>query len=244
MKFLAKGGKAVLVAVFAIFAGLIKAFKSLFDGSGSSGRSDTTEQPPFGGVQASGQQEVPRDPQEIFFDKLKKFEDGGRFGDAVAFIKSEKRNQVKTDYKIAGLIYNFSKKAENTKEMLHQAPNYLGLMVKEGVKDQVCSVYRECTALDPQFAPEPSILFQIAQWLNDGKKYPEVINCLIHFTKRYPKNPLVVDAYFLLAKILNEKKDNQAKAIEILQKLKKGCSGHKLIPEIDKDLEKIGFLEL
>jgi hypothetical protein len=73
-----------------------------------------------------------------------------------------------------------------------------------------------------------------------AKRYPKNSD---PFDQRHPKNPAIPKAYFLAAKILFERKRQEAQAKKILSSLLLKFSDHPLVPEIKNYLDFINGVQ-
>ena len=231
LKFLAKGGKlaivGVMVAVSAII-GVIKAFFSLFTGKS---RSEDRINPTIA--------EPEPDPKPMFIDKVEKLVAEGRGRDAIVLIRSEKRGEIK-DLKLAKIYYTLLKDTHQIPELLKHSKSYIDLLVSKKRNADAYGVYEECLSCDAKFAPNPLSLYNLAQWLAKEGETKKSMRACIHFTKVYPNHAFNPDAYFLLAKMFNEKLNDKNKAQKTIRFMIKKFPKHKQTPTARNYLAEMG----
>jgi tetratricopeptide (TPR) repeat protein len=114
-------------------------------------------------------------------------------------------------------------------------------------------VYADCLKLKPDFyLSQGNDTYELAETANRKGKYDLALRMVNKFAQRYPddlnefpnafgkqqkkKNPAIPKAYFLAAKILFERKHQDAQATKILTSLLRQFPTHPLIPEIKEYL--------
>ena len=114
-------------------------------------------------------------------------------------------------------------------------------------------VYADCVKFNPDFSlSQGNDTYELAEAANRKRKYDLALRMVNKFAQRYPndlndfpnafgkqqtkKNPTIPKAYFLAAKILFERKHQEAQATKILTSLLRQFPTHPLISEIKEYL--------
>lgn len=225
-KFLAKAGKAIIVAIIAFFSVFWAKIKSLF-----SEKSEDTAQ-----VVTAQVEDEPQDPEEALLNRIDTLRLDGRTEDAIILIKNETQGKI-SNLDISRIYSDLLKENKQIPEWLIHSVTHLDLLSKENQKSQACEVYKECIGHNSGFTPNPKTLFEITQFLAQSGKAQDAYNAGVHFTKVHPKHALIAEVYFFIAKILNERLNNKARARKVMTLLIKKFPKHDHAPEMRKYLE-------
>lgn len=142
----------------------------------------------------------------------------GSLDEAIALIREKTGGSI-SDLKLAERYYNLLNIRELFPDMVEYGRSYLDLLVKAKQVEKTCQVYQECKSRDAEFTPAPATLYSVARELNNLGKPEEALAAFGEFIKLDSANPLIQNAYFLMAKTYHEKLNNPAKASEILNYL-------------------------
>ena len=209
-KILAKGGKAVFIALIALLSAIWGAIKAFF---GARPKTQHTAVIPSCPTQ-------PAVPKKSMADKAAGLIADGREEDALILIRAGTRGKIE-DVALARIYYNLLKNSQQISDLLIHAQTYLDLLAAKSKKNAACEVYSECLALNSKFRPTPGSLSKITQWLAGRGKSKEALQACVQFSRAYPDNSEIPTVYFLMAKLFNEKLNNKVKARKILQWLAK-----------------------
>jgi hypothetical protein len=128
---------------------------------------------------------------------------------------------------------------DNT-ELLRHGQEYLNILLAQD-KDRIAlELLRECQALDSTFAPSDAE--QITRLAHKAAQLgqPQVaLRLLSGFHKRFARSSDIPRNYMLVANLLHERMNEDAKACGVLQYLKTTYPEHVLMPEIDAQLAQI-----
>jgi tetratricopeptide (TPR) repeat protein len=95
--------------------------------------------------------------------------------------------------------------AGKTDRLLVHANRLIPLLLRQQKADRAFEALRRCRELSPDFCPEdPAILLALAEAARKQREPKQALDLLGNFDKKYPKHPLIPDAYFLSACILCE----------------------------------------
>lgn len=142
----------------------------------------------------------------------------GDIDGAISLIQQETHGEIDT-IELADRYYALLRLKQRNQEMVDFGKKYLALLTKKNQKEKISEVYRECKALDASFVPEPSTLYVVARALNETGHHEKALNVFTCLIKGKPNDPMVPNALFFIAKILNEKLNEPVKAIGILKHL-------------------------
>ena len=131
-------------------------------------------------------------------------------------------------------------KIRKDKELLAHARDYLGLLSKSHQKEKIFSVFRDCSAIDPNFNPGGRIVMRVANKLASGDP-KEAVNILNRFIKADPRDEDVPNAYLLAADIFTNQLMSPEKALKILHHLQKTYPNHEIISTVEQNLHKISL---
>ncbi|NQT70746.1 MAG: hypothetical protein HQ552_14355 [Desulfobacteraceae bacterium] len=175
------------------------------------------------------------DPEEALLNRINALRLDGRTDDAIILIKNEARGKI-SNLDISRICSDLLKENQQIPEWLIHSVTHLDLLSKENKKSQAYEVYKECIEHNANFTPNPKTLFEITQFLAQSGKAQDAYNACVHFTKVHPKHALIPEVYFFIAKILNEKLNNKARARKVMTWLIKKFSKHDHAPEMRKYL--------
>ncbi len=142
----------------------------------------------------------------------------GDIDGAISFIQRETHGDI-DDMELAERYYTLLQLKQRTHEMVNYGKDYLKMLSKKNQKERISEIYLECKALDADFAPEPSTLYAVANALNGTGNHEEALQIFKCFIKENSHNPMVPNALFFIAKILNEKLNEPLTAMGILRHL-------------------------
>jgi len=217
-KMLAKGGKAVFLAILAVLSAIWAIVRSIFKR-----RPETVENVPGA---APAQIPQPAAPKKSMALRAAELVEGGREEDALAFIRAGTRGKIE-DPELAGIYYDLLKSSQQISDLLIHAKTYLDLLAEEGEKQTACEVYNECLSLDAKFRPNADGLSKLAQWLATRGQSKAAMQACVQFSRAYPDHPDIPTVYFLMAKLFNEKLNDTVKAKKVVQWLVKNFPDNK-----------------
>jgi uncharacterized membrane-anchored protein len=214
-KFLAKAGKGIIVAIIALFSAAWAKFKSFFS-------SKPEETPP---VMVAQVENKGNNPHQSLLERVEKLRSDGRIEDAIILIRDETRGKI-DDLDLSRIYYDLLQKHQQIPELLHHAVAHLNLLSKKDINTEACDVYKECISHSSSFSPDPKITLQITQFLAKTGKPEDAYKACVHFTKVHPNHALIPEAYFCIAKILNENMDKKEQSQKIMAWLVKKFPDH------------------
>lgn len=217
-KMLAKGGKAVFIAILAVLSAIWAIIKSIFKR-----RPEKAESAP--GI-TPAQLQQPAAPKKSMADRAAELVADGREEDALAFIRAGTRGKIE-DLELAGIYYDLLKSSQQISDLLIHAKTYLDLLAAESEKQTACEVYDECLGLDSKFRPNADGLSKLAQWQAGRGQSKAAMQACVQFSRAYPDHPDIPTVYFLMAKLFNEKLNDAVKAKKIVQWLVKNFPDNK-----------------
>ncbi|CAD7845095.1 MAG: hypothetical protein [Olavius algarvensis Delta 4 endosymbiont] len=211
-KMLAKGGKAVFIAILAVLSAIWAILKSIFKR-----RPESAETAPG---MPPAQLQLPAAPKKSMAVRAAELVEDGREEDALAFIRAGTRGKIE-DLELAGIYYDLLKNSQQVSDLLIHARTYLDLLAEEGEKLTACEIYSECLSLDAKFRPNADGLSKLAQWLAGRGQSKVAMQACVQFSRAYPEHPDIPTVYFLMAKLFNEKLNDTVKAKKVVQWLVK-----------------------
>ena len=220
-KFLAKAGKGIIVALIALLSAAWAKFKSFFS-------SQPEETPPVIVAQVENKG---NNSHQAFLDRLEGLRSDGRIEDAIILIRNESRGKI-DDLDLSRIYYDLLQKHQQIPELLHHAVTHLDLLSKKKINTEACEVYKECISHSSSFTPDPKITFQITQFLAQTGKAKEAYKASVHFTRVHPNHALIPEAYFCIAKILNENLNKKEQSKKIMTWLVKKFPDHENSPDM------------
>ena len=153
--------------------------------------------------------------------------------------KIKSHNKLEYNAKLLKLLQSTNR----VDDLLQHAYNYMQFLLnREDMPEykrihEIVQVYEASLDADPKaYFPDPEILFKLAESAHNNHKNDLAILILNSFHKRFPNHELIPDAYFLVAKIFVEYKQNDQQAQKILSSLVKQYPQHRLIPQIEEYL--------
>ena len=161
--------------------------------------------------------------------------DGDHQG-ALTLIENETGLSGIQDPLLSERYYTLLKLTNNSAKLAAHGLDYLALLVQQNDTDAAIPVYRECLAAKPDFTPAAANLFKVGSWLNETGDCKAAIEAFNKLTKAYPTDPLVPKAYFLAARIFNDRMQNPEKAKRILNGLLKKFPDHDIVPFVERYL--------
>lgn len=184
---------------------------------------------------ASGRQK----PAGGLMNRVNIFIKEGKIEEAVKLIQQETRGTIQ-DLELAEKYYELLKISRKDQELLTHARDYLGLLSRSPQREKIFSVFRECTAINPDFNPGGKIVMKVANRLASGNP-KGAINILNKFIKADPGDPEVPHAYLLAADIFTNQLMSPEKAVKILNLLRKKYSDHEISATVEQNLHKISL---
>jgi tetratricopeptide (TPR) repeat protein len=142
----------------------------------------------------------------------------GNLDEAISLIREETRGNI-TDPVLAERYFNLMQLKQMNPELLVYGRNYIPLLIKSNQKDKLCEVYLTCKSIDENFINDAGSLYITAKTLNEKNNHTEAKQAFERFISMDEKHPLVPNAYFFIAKILNEKLNEPLKASEIIKSI-------------------------
>jgi tetratricopeptide (TPR) repeat protein len=142
----------------------------------------------------------------------------GNVDKAIALIREETQGNI-TDPIIAERYFNLLQIKQMNPELLEHGRNYIQLLIKTNQKEKLCEVYLTCKFIGENFITDAGSLYIIAKALNEKNNHAEAKQAFERFIAMDDKHPLVPNASFFIAKILNEKFHEPQKASEIIKSI-------------------------
>jgi tetratricopeptide (TPR) repeat protein len=140
----------------------------------------------------------------------------GDIDGAISFIQGETHGHI-DDMALAERYYTLLQLKQKTHEMVNFGKDYLKMLAKKNQKERLSEVYLECKNLDTGFDPEPSTMYAVAKALNETGNHEKALQVFKSFIKEDSHDPMVPNALFFIAKILNEKLNEPITARGILR---------------------------
>jgi hypothetical protein len=159
-----------------------------------------------------------RETAESIISRAETLIKAGRTDDALWVMDNWLRTKG-PDKALSERYYNLLKITRKGPEMLSYAQKHLDLLAAAGEKDATCAVYKECISSDPEFTPNPEVLFKVGQWQIDTGDPRSGAETLVRFLKANKEHGLVPNAYFSLARCFHEKLNNSIRAEQILKSI-------------------------
>jgi len=227
LKSLAKGGKFALMIIFGILSAVWGAVKAFF-GRKSKTRTESTANPMM--LPAAQQLFPDPNPNSFIVEKVKQLMESGAFNDAYILLKAQLKGKKIENLELAKIYYDLLEENRKIPELLAHAKVYIDLLMEKSQKSSAREVYLKCMVHDAQFTPKPDSFFKIAQSLAQKGETKQAINACLRLTKTYPEHAVLPEAYFFMAKVLNEKLKNKIKAKKIISWSTKKYPDHKTTP--------------
>ncbi len=150
----------------------------------------------------------------------------GNHDAAIAEMQQNSR-RIGEDPVLADRYFNLLNLRQMTPELLAFAPGYIKLMNKSGQKDKICAAYLYCLQFRPDFLEDdPETFFQMGKILLEGNYYMEALKIFDRFIQVYRHHAMVPNCYFYIARIFNERTNNPARAMKIIEWLNKTYPFH------------------
>jgi len=122
-------------------------------------------------------------------------------------------------------------------ELLRHGQEYLNILLAQDKDRLALDILRECQTLDPAFAPtDAEQITRLAHKAAQVGQPKVALKLLSGFHKRFPRSSEIPRNYLLVANLLHERMNEDAKACGLLQYLKTTYPEHALLPEIDAQL--------
>jgi tetratricopeptide (TPR) repeat protein len=172
------------------------------------------------------------------FNKLNILIKEGDLDKAISLIQEETHGNI-TDPILAERYFNLLQLKKMNPELLEHGRNYIPLLIKSNQKDKFCEVYLACKTIDANFIDDASSLYIIGKVLNEKNNHVEAKQAFERFIAMDDKHPMVPNAAFFVAKILNEKLHEPLKAAEIIQAIIKKYPFHENTAYIQTYLKQI-----
>ena len=143
----------------------------------------------------------------------------GNHDDAISLIQRETGGKP-TEPVVAERYFNLLRIKQRSAELAVYGKDYIPLLIKTNQKAKACEVYLECLSINENFLDGGAEnIFIAAKTLNEFKYHTHALNAFQKFIREAPDHPLVPNAYFFIAMLLNEQLQEREKALQILQYL-------------------------
>ena len=129
--------------------------------------------------------------------------------------------------------------ADTAKTLAH-ARRYMALLMKSAKQADAVKVFRESTALDPQFRPEADEVLALARAARAAKDPATAVAIVRGFDKANVGHPDVPQVYLFSAQLMAEDLGDREMARKILQHVLNRFPGHSIAPEAKAYLEGLG----
>jgi len=165
-------------------------------------------------------------PGEDLLAKVNLLIRDGDYDTAVSEIRQATGGYIE-DPVLADRYYSLLHLRKMTGELISFAPDYIRIMNKSNQKDKICAAYLFCSPIRPDFMDsDPKTLFIVGKMLYENGSYMDALKIFDRFVQIHPDHPMTPDAYFLIARIFNERLNNSARASKILEWLDKTYPFH------------------
>lgn len=127
------------------------------------------------------------------------------------------------------------KLANNPQEMAEHTTEYMKLLLAQPKvnKGLLIAIYTDCIKMNPDyFYPNPKITVDLAKTAQELFKNQEALLILNKFSQHYPNSEQTPYAYFLVAQLMFDYKQNEAEAQKILLSLLSKYPDHELTTPI------------
>ncbi|MFO7570595.1 MAG: hypothetical protein R6W75_12435 [Smithellaceae bacterium] len=121
---------------------------------------------------------------------------------------------------VADRYYSLLKLKQKNEDIKAFGRYYMRMLIKNGAKDKISEVFLTCRQLDDQFLiDDADALFVAAKVVNEGKHYPEAMSAFLTLIEKHPEHPMIPNAYFFVARLLNEQWNASERAMKIIEHL-------------------------
>jgi hypothetical protein len=179
-------------------------------------------------------EDLSEDPEKDILKRVSMLIKDGKHEEAIDLIKEETKGHI-TNQDLADRYFMLLKIKKMTPDLIEHGKNYLDILSRSENRAKLCEVYLELIQYS-DFRMTSPVLLKVAGALNEAGNHKAAVDAYNRFVKANPSSPLAPKAYFLGAKIINEKLGNPAKAIGILQGLVKKFPRHDIIPYVKQYL--------
>lgn len=179
------------------------------------------------------------DPDQEVLDEAATLVRDGKADEATALLRGRLRAQggtaaVHTQYR------KLLRVNDDKTELLRHGREYLNILCAQEKDKLALDMLRECTALDPTFAPgDAEQVTQLAHKAAQTGQPQVALRLLSGFHKRFPKSKDIPRNYLLVAGLLHERMNQDEQALTLLRYLKATYPQHELAAEIDGRLAAI-----
>jgi hypothetical protein len=155
------------------------------------------------------------------------------------------KKQIKTTQ--ASLAYHdkyhaLLKLANNPQEMATHTTEYIDLLLTQAKVNQgaLINIYTDCLKMNPDyFYPNPKITVNLAKTAQELFRNQDALSLLTNFSQHYPNSEQIPYAYFMVAQILIDYKQQDEQAKRILFSLLAKYPDHDLTAQIKDYLSTI-----
>jgi hypothetical protein len=179
-------------------------------------------------------EDLSEDPEQDLLKRVSMLIKDGKHDEAIDTIREETKGHM-TNQELADRYFMLLKVKKMTAGLLEHGKNYLEILAGKNHRAKLCEVYLELIQY-PEFKIASPALIKVAGSLSEAGNHKGAVDAYNRFIKGNPSSPLAPKAYFLGAKIINEKLGNPAKAVGILQGLTKKFPHHDIIPYVKQYL--------
>jgi hypothetical protein len=159
-----------------------------------------------------------------------------------------KRLQKRLKSTHANLIYHdkyhaLLKSANKPQEMAEHTTEYINLLLGQAKvnKGLLIGIYADCLKMNPgYFYPKPAVTVDLAKTAQELFKNQAALSLLNNFSQHYPNSEQIPYAYFIVAQLLVDYKQDETQAKKILHSLVGKYPAHELTEQI---INYLGIIE-
>lgn len=176
--------------------------------------------------------------KEKFLHTIEILIQGGFYDKALVLLR-EKIAVDSPDIKLSEKYYTLLQLAGKKKKVHNYASIHLSHLVKRNLQKKAFELFSQIIQNDLKPPPQP-IIFQIAKWYELKGNYKKGLDSYLYFIRKNKGHDAIAEAYFKVARILNERGRKKQKAKQILGSLIKTFPNHPIIPMVKSYFRTIG----
>ncbi len=137
----------------------------------------------------------------------------GKLEQALNWIDRETGGRV-NDQELAETYFQLLKRLRQN--LNQHGADYLHLLQAANQRKKMAEVYTDCINADADFAPDPDIIFSVAEFLNEARNFKAAARTYLHLIEHYPETECRPRASYNCAVILNEELNNRDEALQVI----------------------------
>jgi tetratricopeptide (TPR) repeat protein len=172
--------------------------------------------------------------QDSFLNEIHILVSEGMQEEAIKRLKSQIR-YTPQNMAYRDKYHNLLKISNNAKDITTHTEEYIKFLLKETKvhKGKIITIYTDCLKINPDyFYPDANVTADLAKTAQELFRNNDALSLLNKFAQNYPNSDQIPYAYFMVAQLLVDHKQQEAQAKKILTSILSKYPNHELTTKI------------